>query len=78
MAYSIDLINGRDEILPNVRLGYEIRIDCISEGIALWTMLTMTSPFRKSDLAQICTTSFRNNSDKVVGVIGPVTSAAST
>ena len=49
MAYAVDLINERSDILPNVRLGYEIRNNCFKEDV--WTMLTMTNQSRNAEFA---------------------------
>lgn len=38
--WAIDQINARDDILPNITLGYEIRDDCRSEEVALWTAMS--------------------------------------
>ena len=40
MIFEIERINARDDILPNVTLGYVIRDDCGSEDIALWSALS--------------------------------------
>ena len=77
MAYAVDLINSREDILPNVTLGYEIRNDCIQEDISVWTMLTMTSPSRDADYADTCPNYFRGKTAKVAAVIGTESSATS-
>ena len=35
VLYSIDLINGDNQLLPNITLGYDVRDSCITENIAL-------------------------------------------
>ena len=77
MAYAVDEINNLNDILPNTSLGYEIRNSCNSEDVDLWTMLTMTSASRNVEFAAKCPNSFREQSEKVVAVIGPPTSASS-
>ena len=77
MTYAVDVINNRNDILLNVSLGYEIRNSCDNEDITLWTMLTLTSPSRNAEFAEICPGYFREKSDKVVAVIGPLTSTSS-
>ena len=77
MVYAVDLINKRNDILPNVSLGYEIRNDCQNEDVSLWTMLTMTSPSRNAEYAAMCPNVSRKISKKVMAVIGPITSSAS-
>ena len=79
MAYAIDTINKRNYILPNVSLGYEIRNTYFISNvdIALWTTLTMTSPSGNGEFAEMCPDYFREKLDKVVAVIGPLTSASS-
>ena len=77
MAYAVDTINKRNDILPNLSVGYEIRNECFNEYVALRSMLTMTSPSRNVEFIEKCPNYFRENSTKVVAVIGPVTSASS-
>ena len=77
MVYAINLINKRNDILPNVSLGYEIRNYCLDEDVALWTMLTMTSPSRDAEFAEMCPDITRKISEKVVAVIGTGTSSSS-
>ena len=77
MAYAVDVINKRADILPNVSLGYEIRNNCFNEDITLWTMLTLTSPSRNAEFADKCPNVVRVKSDKVIAVIGPSTSVSS-
>ena len=77
MIYAIDLINKRSDILPNVSLGYEMKNNCFNEDITLWTMLTMTSPSRNVEFTEKCPDYVREKSDKVVAVIGPLTSTSS-
>ena len=77
MTYAVDLINKRNDILPNVSLGYEIRNNCENVDYSLWTMLTMTSPSRNAEFADMCSNSFRNVTDKVLAVVGGTTSASS-
>ena len=38
--WSIEEINNRYDILPNITLGYQIRDDCRSEDIALWSAMS--------------------------------------
>ncbi|XP_072027639.1 metabotropic glutamate receptor-like [Amphiura filiformis] len=41
MVWAIEDINSNDQILPNITIGYQIRDDCRSEDVALWSALAL-------------------------------------
>ncbi|XP_072043071.1 metabotropic glutamate receptor 2-like [Amphiura filiformis] len=80
MAYAVEMINRRSDILPNVTLGYEIRNDCREEDTTLWTTLTLADPCGDNTFQRHCPLHSRFNDQKtrtVVGIIGPGSSATS-
>ncbi|XP_072043481.1 metabotropic glutamate receptor 3-like [Amphiura filiformis] len=82
MAYAVEMINRRSDILPNITLGYEIRNDCREEDTTLWTTLTLADPCGDKTFQRQCPLRSRfNNRDResrtVVGIIGPGSSATS-
>ena len=54
MAYAVDMINRRTDLLPNVALGYEIRNDCREEDTSLWSTLTMADPCGDATFSRHC------------------------
>ncbi|XP_072046435.1 metabotropic glutamate receptor 3-like [Amphiura filiformis] len=76
MTYAISVINNQENLLPNVTLGYEIRNDCSSEEVSLWTMITLASGRGSTDYENACPTFARENVGGVAAVIG--TSRSST
>ena len=77
MTYAISMVNNRSDILPDVKLGYEIRSDCYSEEVALWTIMTLAGTCRNQTYNLQCQGYQRPKTKKVFGVIGPGNSATS-
>ncbi|XP_072043150.1 metabotropic glutamate receptor 1-like [Amphiura filiformis] len=78
MTYAISMVNNRTDILPNVQLGYEIRTDCYSEEVSMWTMISLAGPCRNQTYHLQCPSYERKETiKKVLGVIGPGNSATS-
>ena len=77
MAYAVDIVNNRTDLLPNITLGYEIRNDCRTEDLSLWSMSTIAGLCRNETFHLVCPNHYRSHSRKVVGVIGPGSSGTS-
>ena len=77
MSYAIRLINQREDILPNVTLGFYIRNNCGDDDLTLWTMLTMVSPSAGVDYEKKCPGFEQKVSSRIIGIVGPSRSAAS-
>ena len=77
IAYTIDSINKRQDLLPNVDLGYEIRTDCDDEDMTLWTANILTSSVGKFEYDTSCPNSERKSNKKVIAVVGPERSSTS-
>ncbi|XP_072025083.1 metabotropic glutamate receptor 3-like [Amphiura filiformis] len=71
LAYTIDMINQRDDLLTNVTLGMEIRNDCAFEELTVWSMMTMTSNIGHLEFSAKCPNHTRGHDNTVVAVIGP-------
>ncbi|XP_033632578.1 metabotropic glutamate receptor-like [Asterias rubens] len=41
--YAIEQINARQDLLPNVTIGFDIRDSCFSETVAMWSALALAS-----------------------------------
>ncbi|XP_022106883.1 metabotropic glutamate receptor 4-like [Acanthaster planci] len=68
MIFSINEINRRDDLLANVTLGYDIRDDCRSEEVAMWTTLSFIQNISKSFPEYLdCTP---QNAGPVSGIVG--------
>ncbi|XP_038058587.1 metabotropic glutamate receptor 4-like [Patiria miniata] len=74
MAYTVDDINSRVDLLPNVTLGFDIRDSCRNEDLALWSSLSLV---RGDNGESSCGNSSSGFPGKVVGIVGPMTSIAS-
>ena len=77
IAYAVDSINSRHDLLPNIDLGYEIRTDCSNEDITLWTTMTLAGIIGKFEYAKTCPRNERQTDKKVVAVVGPGRSSTS-
>ncbi|XP_022097707.1 metabotropic glutamate receptor-like [Acanthaster planci] len=43
VMFAIEQINDREDLLPNVTIGYDIRDNCYSETLSLWTAFSLAS-----------------------------------
>ncbi|XP_038046932.1 metabotropic glutamate receptor 1-like [Patiria miniata] len=43
LRFAIEEINNRTDLLPNVTIGYDIRDNCYSETLSVWTALSLAS-----------------------------------
>ncbi|XP_072025081.1 metabotropic glutamate receptor 2-like [Amphiura filiformis] len=77
MVYAIETINNRNDILPNVSIGFDIRNNCVKEDLTLWTMMSMTTPGGQLDYQEACPGYEIHHLGKIIGVIGPSTSSTS-
>ncbi|XP_071793408.1 metabotropic glutamate receptor-like [Asterias amurensis] len=88
MAWAVRDINSRNDILPGVTLGFDIRDDCRNEDISLWMSLLMLeniSPDAFKDSCPGTTVSSTNLTDTlhddlshtIIGIIGTSRSATS-
>ena len=77
IAYAVDSINSRYDLLPNIDLGYELRTDCSNEDIALWTTMTLSGSIGRNEYANTCSRYERQTDKKVVAVIGTGRSSTS-
>ena len=70
MVYAVGVVNNRQDLLPNVTLGFDIRDDCFDEDTALWAALSLINKDQ-------CTSTNPSNigfPNKLVGFVGPITS----
>ena len=77
IAYAVDSVNKRPDLLPSVVLGYEIRTDCRIEDITLWTSMTLAGVIGKLQYAKSCPHQERQTDKKVVAIVGPGRSSTS-
>ena len=47
LMFAIDNINQREDLLPHITIGFDIRDDCYSENMALWSALALASTSEK-------------------------------
>ena len=76
LAYAVNVINSRDDILTNTSLGFEVRNDCSNEDVSLWTMFTLISNEGDKEFQIACSNHSRDGSSPIFGIIG--TSRSST
>ncbi|XP_038071165.1 metabotropic glutamate receptor-like [Patiria miniata] len=43
LLFAIEEINNRTDLLPNITIGYDIRDNCYSETLSMWTALSLAS-----------------------------------
>ena len=77
MRYAIRLVNERQDILPNVTLGFSIRNNCGEEDVTVWTMTTMVSPLAGTDYNNWCDGYQQEDPAKIIGVVGTTRSSTS-
>ena len=77
IAYTIDLVNSRQDLLPNIDLGFEIRTDCGNEDIALWAAMTLAGSMGKLEFATTCPHNQRQTDKKVIAIVGTDRSSTS-
>ncbi len=69
MIWAIEEINKREDVLPNITIGYEIRDDCRTEDSALWAALSFFT-----DTCHI----YQDKTDaNLIGIIGGAFSSTS-
>ncbi|XP_077992167.1 metabotropic glutamate receptor 3-like [Glandiceps talaboti] len=73
MVYTIEEINGRNEILPGINIGYEIYDSCVSEDVTLAATFTLLRNITKTELCN----DWGNGYQKMKGVLGPRRSSVS-
>ncbi|XP_022091855.1 metabotropic glutamate receptor 4-like [Acanthaster planci] len=77
MVFAIDEINSRTDILPNVTLGFDIRDDCLSEDLALWTAMSLIHGPGTPLYDHLCPSKDPSPSGGVIGIVGPGRSSMS-
>ena len=79
VLFAIDLVNNDPHILPNIRLGYDIRDTCISENIALDESIDFLLSSGRLQLESCKESQSNNVSNKptVIAVIGAIYSSVS-
>ena len=77
-VYAVEAINRRNDVLPNVTLGLEIRNDCGNQDVALWTAMTMMSPSGNQEFEEICPKQNRSDPKSLIGIVGPSRSTTSS
>ncbi|XP_072046039.1 metabotropic glutamate receptor 5-like [Amphiura filiformis] len=77
-AYAVESINNRTDVLPNIKLGFEIRNDCGNKDIALWTAMTLLSTIGTQEFEAVCGQQSRLNTKAIVGIVGPSRTATSS
>ena len=75
MTYAVRLINQRQDILPNVTLGFSIRNNCGDEDVTVWTMLTMLPPSAATDYFKTCPNFTLEESENIIGIVGTARSS---
>ncbi|XP_038070536.1 metabotropic glutamate receptor 4-like [Patiria miniata] len=77
MVFAVDEINNRTDILPNVTLGFDIRDDCLSEDLALWTAMSLIHGQGTPLYDHLCPSKDTDQSGGVIGIVGPGRSSMS-
>ncbi|XP_022091633.1 metabotropic glutamate receptor 5-like [Acanthaster planci] len=86
MVWAVRDINSRDDVLPNITLGFDIRDDCRNEDVALWMSLMMLEEISPDAFKDACPdwalssniTLFQGQSKhELIGIIGTSRSATS-
>ncbi|XP_038071735.1 metabotropic glutamate receptor-like [Patiria miniata] len=67
MIYAVEQINRREDVLPNVTLGYDIRDDCRSDDVALWHALALVNALNPNETSGLCQA---QHGAKVLGIVG--------
>ncbi|XP_072040726.1 metabotropic glutamate receptor-like [Amphiura filiformis] len=76
--YAVESINQRDDLLPNVTIGLEIRNDCGNQDIAMWSAMTMVAPTGRDEFLKACPGTTGIPSKSVIGIVGPTRSTTSS
>ncbi len=73
VVYAVDLVNERNDLLPNFTLGYDIRPTCGSQDVTLGSMLSLIKPMEESEYEKSCRSYHTNNNytRNAVAVVGP-------
>ncbi|XP_072024931.1 metabotropic glutamate receptor 1-like [Amphiura filiformis] len=74
MKFAIEDINSRDDILPNITLGWDIRDDCFLNEMSLWAAMTLVNDGIKNVSQLIQCPALQTHNGNVFGIIGPLTS----
>ncbi|XP_070576674.1 metabotropic glutamate receptor 3-like [Ptychodera flava] len=69
MVFAIDKINQRDDILPNITLGFQIYDDCGFEDTASYIAMSLRD--------KSCAGAYKNDTHNIVGVVGTEWSSTS-
>ncbi|XP_038044239.1 metabotropic glutamate receptor 5-like [Patiria miniata] len=80
MVFAVESINRRPDLLPNVTLGFEIRDDCYSESMTLYTILSLLGSngrLMDLDVPGDFRPGIRYENSTFLGAIGPVSSSNS-
>ncbi|XP_072025080.1 metabotropic glutamate receptor-like [Amphiura filiformis] len=78
MLFAVNKVNQRNDILPNVTLGVELRNDCSDEGLALWTTNTLVGSVGDLEYKDACPYQSRDGNRLGVQPIGIVGTSRST
>ena len=78
--FAVDTINKRNDILPNITIGLEIRNDCGNQDVSMWSAMTMVAPNGKEEFEEACSEYSQLPSDykSVIGIVGPTRSTTSS
>ncbi|XP_022097705.1 metabotropic glutamate receptor-like [Acanthaster planci] len=77
VLYTIDSINNRTDLLPNVTIGYDIRDNCYSEAVSLWSAFGLASTSEKPQEDIQFTNILGTAHGKLIGIIGTQSSSTS-
>ena len=79
MVFAVDEINNRSDLLPNVTLGFDIRDDCLSDDLALWTAMALIKGHDNPLYDHLCPSNSTDTqqSSGVIGIVGPGRSSMS-
>ncbi|XP_038046775.1 metabotropic glutamate receptor-like [Patiria miniata] len=76
MAFAVEEINGRDDLLGNVTLGFDIRETCYRDDPAMWAALSLLGGYSNKQGELKLSTGSEPPTGRLIGVVG--TSRSST
>ncbi|XP_071805941.1 metabotropic glutamate receptor 5-like [Asterias amurensis] len=76
MAFTVNKINERRDLLPKIRLGFDIRDDCYTESMTLFSVLSLMRSNGRLEILDVPPTS-PGEKGAFLGAIGPVSSTNS-